>query len=450
VGRTGWAAVAAIGLAGLLAPVPGAAQLEMYGTPGDAIAPWLARARGGVRGAARVDSPWFRDRAGLPDVPPTTPPLFAKPPIVVFFTVDAFRWDLVDSDTYEAELPVLHRLRDEGAYLREARSPSPTTVTSISTIFTGRFYSQLYWTEQTGGGHQKLFPWQDDTSRVEALLNARKVATTLVVSGTGFADKYGLTPGFGEAIGKGSPVGIPAAQITAAVIKRLEKQGEGPLFVYSHYFEPHAPYDRGGKEGTEFERYVKEVKIVDAELDKLLAAVDRLGMKDRFVLIVTADHGEAFGEHGTKEHGTTLYDELIRVPLLIHGAGVTAKRVDARVSGADLGPTILDLFGAPTPAKFLGQSLVPLLRGEAPKLERPVVAESGRSMRSMYYDDDTVLIEDRRLHTTELFDLAKDPGELKNLWSADDAKARQKLDRLHAFFEAHELHRPGYELPYRP
>jgi len=165
----------------------------------------------------------------------------------------------------------------------------------------------------------------------------------------------------------------------------------------------------------------------------------------RGVLIVSADHGEAFGEHQTREHTKTIYEELLRVPLLVRGAGVSHVEVDERVGLVDLGPTILDLFGLPTPATYDGQSLAPFLRGRRAALDRPLLAE-GRLRRALYTDDGLKVIADPRRKLVEVYDLENDPGELENLWDEDPARSDRALGALTAFFAAHAL---GVT-PYKP
>ncbi len=444
------AALSVAAAAAVAVKVPVAVLVEMYKAPSSSLAPFLARIHA-TEGSAHVEGAWYADRRGLPDVPPTKPERQGDV-VVLLLTIDCFRWDLLQDDKYRATLPNLFALRDEGVFFPRARAASPSTVPSLAAVFTGRFYSQLYWSEQKGGGRQRLYPHNDETPRLPALLSRGGVQTSLVMSGTGFAAHYGTTAGFDEYIDKGSPVGIPATKITDHVLARMRRQKEsgGSLFVFSHYFEPHAPYDRAGKEGEPFDRYLREVAIVDAELGRVRAAVDELGWRDRTLLIVTGDHGEAFGEHNTFDHAVSLYDELVRVPLVVWGGGYAPRTVDQLVSIADLGPTILDLNRLPAPASFLGQSLVPLLRGEDVVLERPVVAESGRHVQAMFFPDGYKLLVDRRLGTQELYDLGKDPGELRDLSATEPEVFAEKLARLRAYFEAHAYKREGYQLPYRP
>ncbi|MEZ4306801.1 MAG: sulfatase-like hydrolase/transferase [Polyangiaceae bacterium] len=181
--------------------------------------------------------------------------------------------------------------------------------------------------------------------------------------------------------------------------------------------EPHAPYDRGKRHGTEFERY-PEIGVADAQV--ACVARPRPALPSRAVLIVSADHGEASGEHGTRQHTKTLYDELLRVPLFIRAGRVPARLIDTRVTLADIGPTVLDLFGIDTPPTFMGQSLVLLLKGHLTDLTRPVVAE-GRLPRALF--GDVKVIEDLRRKVVEAYDLTRDPDELDNLFDTADPRA---------------------------
>src|SRR5690606_28869099 len=134
--------------------------------------------------------------------------------------------------------------------------------------------------------------------------------------------------------------------------------------------------------------------------------------------IVSSDHGEAFGEHDTWEHTKTLYDEMIRVPLLVRGPGVVPRVIDEPVTLLDLGPTVLDVFRTPIPAAWAGQSLVPLLAGATGReaeLERPILAE-GRRRRAIVMPDGMKVIVDLRRKLVEAYDLAADPGELDDVW----------------------------------
>jgi arylsulfatase A-like enzyme len=235
--------------------------------------------------------------------------------------------------------------------------------------------------------------------------------------------------------------------VVGALLERLERVGDGPLFAYVHLMEPHAPYDRGRSDGTAYERYLSEIAVADIRIGKVLAALrERCG--DRWVLIVSADHGEAFGEHGSTEHGKTLYEELLHVPLVVVGPRIAPRTVDERVGLVDLGPTILDLFGIASPAAFEGQSLAPLLAGRPASLTRPLLSEA-RLARAVTLPDGLKVIDDPRRKLVEVYDLSADPGETTNIFDLEPARADPPLALLRAFFAARTLRRGGYEPPYK-
>jgi arylsulfatase A-like enzyme len=220
----------------------------------------------------------------------------------------------------------------------------------------------------------------------------------------------------------------------------------GPTFLYLHFLDAHFPYGHGP--GRPFDRYLASLALVDTQVGKLRAALESNGLWQRTIFIVYADHGEAFGEHGLEWHGASLYDELMRVPLLVRIPGRDPAVVHDPVSLIDLGPTILDLMGVATPGNQMGQSLVPLLRGEHPALDRPLVAEA-RLKRSLVLSDGIKIIDDARPRGVEMYDLTADPGETKNLYDEANPDAKRRYDILRTFFDVQTLKRPGYEVPYR-
>jgi arylsulfatase A-like enzyme len=169
---------------------------------------------------------------------------------------------------------------------------------------------------------------------------------------------------------------------------------------------------------------------------------------ERWALFVSADHGEAFGEHETREHAKTLYEELLHVPLLAQSPLFRPREIRERVGLIDLGPTILDLFGVETPATFHGQSLVPLLAGGDTALTRPLIAE-GRLRRALTEPDGLKVIEDLRRKVVEVYDLSSDPGETRNLFDVEPARSDAALAELRAFFAVHAWREGGYEAPYK-
>lgn len=430
-------APAALSLWSLVFPPSNRVRLELSRFSGAVVAPWRARlethfspspaALGQADGSA-----WFRSRKGLPDIPPSSPQLFAKDAIVLLLVIDAARADLTDPK-YEATFPNLTRLRKSSVELTNARSAAPGTAFSITSLFTSRYPVQIEWADVSG----RPFPYRDKSVRFSEILQARGVTTVSLQGMLYFRSAYGILRGFDEEamLDRGSSVLVPA------LMQRLERVGKRPLFAYQHYDDGHSPYTSAGEKATPFEGYLAGLAEVDRQLGRLLDFLDARGLAERTTLIVTADHGEAFGEHGKYFHATTVYDELLRVPLIVRVPGVPPGRRDEPVTLVDLAPTILDGFGFPTPGSYMGQSLVPLLRGQRVALRRPIVAESERGHRAMLFDDGLKLIADDRLHTLELFDLGADPGENENLADSRPADAAERRARLEAFFAARRSRR---------
>jgi len=165
--------------------------------------------------------------------------------------------------------------------------------------------------------------------------------------------------------------------------------------------------------------------------------------------VVLADHGEAFGEHGTTFHSKTLYQELIHVPLIFYGPGIAAKRHDEWVSLIDVAPTLLALYGQAVPPFMMGESLLPSLVGQPqPPRVRPIAAE-GRQRRALVLQEGLKAIEDRRHKTIEAYDLVRDPEELVDLVKQDPVRAAEALSALRSFFAQYAAERDGYRPPYK-
>jgi hypothetical protein len=440
--------VAAVGAALAVVRAPGNQELILLlREPAAVLTPFLAELRPALPASWRIPEgqrAWFQDRSGLPAIPPSSPPL-VKEPVVIMLSIDSFRADVLADPRRQADLPELFRLRDQSTYFATARSAGSSTAPSLSSVFSGKYYSQLYWRLVPGAGPD-VYPDQDPSPRFPELLSAAGIPTVTFDSGGFLLNRFGVVRGFreeqtlktGRAYARGQDV-------MDAALARLDRHAGGPLFLFLHLIDAHSPYTRAGKKDTPFAGYLAELGLVDHELGRLRQALERLHLADRTILVVLSDHGEAFGEHGTTWHGTTLYEELLRVPLMIWTGGGPPRTVSDPVSLIDLGPTVLDLMGVATPAPFMGQSLVPYLRGVHPDLTRPIIAEA-RLMHSLVTPGGIKIIHDTRAQTVEVFDLGRDPGEQTNLFGED---TQDLLGVLRTFFHVHTLRRPDYEVPYR-
>lgn len=418
----------------LIAP-PVQVSFQMMQPPAASMAPFIAQLH--ARPIAPLRTPdevaaLFQATSPPPPKPPSRAALLPPDGAVVLVTIDCLRADLLRGDRHEAALPNLVALRRASADFTAARSPANFTIVALSSMFTGRYESQLAWSERPTPHSRYRTPVLDPSPRVAELL-ADTGVRTVTVSGAEWLDGgSGIVRGFREEVLLGPAEGQARGEdMVDAAIDRVERHASGPLFLYLHLFDAHDPYDRGGVEGTQFERYVRELTLVDRELGRLTRAVDAK-FPGRAAVIVTADHGEAFGEHQTTRHGGTVYDEVVHVPLLVRAPGVTPRAIPDAVSTIDLGPTILDLFRVSTPFTFMSRSLVPLLAGETLPQE-PVAIES-RGYVALVHGGFKILRR-KRYDTIELYDLAADPGEKVNLFREDDPVSAQHMSAMDKFFD---------------
>lgn len=444
-------ALAAALSAFLVVRPPNAVLADMLRATGAVVAPFASRFRTHVKRDANIPPairPWFEKRQGTL---PARPRVLPHDGVVVLLTVDALRADVIMSGKHDAQIPNLAAMRDEGVRFTQARSPGAQTVPVVTGIFTGKYYTQVYW---SGGTAKHGWSADDDSVRFPELLQQAGVTTVTMPTLPEVQSVHGTVRGFTEdkAAWKRVPrEPSPFAEAVATKIKRrLDRAGAegGPLFLYAHFADAHAPYTRGGTDCAPFACYVREVAMIDAAIGQIREVLQGSAFSSRSVLIVSADHGEAFGEHGQRYHATTLYDELLRVPLLMTGPGFAARAVDTPVTLLDLGPTILEMYGLPVPAAFMGQSLVRLLRNEPDTLTRPIAADSGRLMQALVFADNIKIVRSNRNHTVEMYDLNRDPGEERSIFeSAPDAEDR--LAVIDALFDANAFKKPGYTAPYR-
>jgi arylsulfatase A-like enzyme len=382
---------------------------------------------------------------------PMTQPLLTAPPLVVLLTIDAVRADLLADPARAPQLPTLTRLTGEGAYFSQARAPGSQTAVTLTATFAGKHASELAWAAHGTGDFRHQYAASDATPRWPQWLSARGVDTFKVVSLAFLANAFGVAPGFAEerSVNRGK-AHAPGTRVIEPLLERLQAAAAStqPCFVYAHLTEPHEPYDRGTlKTGPAFERYVSEVALADTLLGRIVELLESPRLAGRALLVVTSDHGEAFGEHGTHEHSKTLYDELLRVPLVFWGKSVVPRTLTQPVSLIDLGPTLLELFGAETADGLAGQSLVPLLAGRDVTLTRPIIAE-GRLRRALVLGSRKVIV-DERVHTLEAYDLARDPGELHNLYDTQPERFAGMFAALQAYFDARAYRATGYERKFR-
>lgn len=377
-------------------------------------------------------SAWFKPRHDLPPVPATTLAGAPSKPIIVLLTVDAVRSDVLEGPKVDDKMvPHLLEMREHSLRFERVWAGSSYTQASLRALFAGAHYLQ-----HPGPKAEKLR--KEQGQRVEwvpraylaDVLEQHGVATVNLLTHKALGQDGTICRGFGKEVKLTKHA--PSEEVVAEVLKQLDAQPRGPFFMYSHILDPHAPYNRGGTKGSQKERYLAEVSVVDAAIGKLRHGIRERNLQDRTYLFVTSDHGEAFGEHGHYFHATTLYEEMIRIPMFLEGPGIEPRMVPRAVSLIDLGPTILSLFGIDTPGYFMGESLVAFMHGEDPMLTRPIAIDTGKGLRAMLFENRYKAMVDLRRGTEELYDLLKDPSERHNLVARADAQ--KYLDRMETFF----------------
>ncbi len=207
--------------------------------------------------------------------------------------------------------------------------------------------------------------------------------------------------------------------VNRRILRWIRRNARRDFFVWVHYFDLHYPYE--GEAG-----YERRVTFVDGLVGQLVDQVVSLGLGERTVWIVSSDHGEAFGEHGHYRHKNAgLYDETIRVPLLMSGGPLPrGQRVGAQVRTIDLAPTILDLFHLSVPPQYQGGSLLPWIRGERadhlPALSYGYPTDRGsKCLRTGEWK--YICHRDGR---DELYCLVEDPAERHNRISDEAVRVR--------------------------
>lgn len=386
--------------------------------------------------------PWFESRTIRADVLPSDARLAPENPIVLLITIDALRMELLTPE-HRAVAPNLQGLAAQSVSFRQARSFGSDTRFSLGALFTGRYLSQTKWTWRS-----RLRPTLEDDLelRLPELIKRGRIRTVTGISLPNMlVSRIGIVRGFQEQYVKREDDGKPGTEeVIDHAIERLKRQDGKSLFYFTHLIDPHAPYYRHGKKKppTEYEAYLGEVTFADLHLGRLMRAITELGLEERTVLIVTSDHGEAFGEHGLLRHNKPLYEVMVHVPMLVRVPGVSPKAIDAHVSLMDIGPTVLDLFGLSTPGNFMGESLVPLLAGEPPPPHRPIFMERPTDMALLFADGIKVLLRTRP-DSEEIYDVLRDPDEEEDLRESLGDEGDHRVALTRAYHAAHRTRNGG-------
>lgn len=376
-------------------------------------------------------------------------PADARPPVrnLVIVTLDTTRADRLSAYGYmSAVQPNLDRLAREGVVFDHAVTVAPMTLPAHASLFTGLLPP-----------HHGVRDNADEalTASVETLaerLSARGFRTGAFVGSIVLSPDRGLAQGFDrydggvwDDVNPGLPGQRRADAVVGAALEWLQDAGDAPFFLWAHLYDAHRPYDPPSPHDEAIEPYVGEIGFADAQLGRLLAALDARGRLDDTVIAVLADHGESLGDHGELNHGIFIYESVVRIPWFLRVPGLAPARVLDAVSIVDLMPTVLGLLGAP-PIATDGRDLMPMLRGEDGAAELPVYAESLYPIRLGWSGLQSVRVGRFKLIQAprpELYDLWNDPFEERNLHAERPGLARALFEQMEVLTEADRPTGPG-------
>jgi choline-sulfatase len=384
---------------------------------------------------------------------------------VIIISIDTLRADHLSAYGYPRRTsPNLDGLARESTLFLNCSAQSSWTASSVGSLFTS-----LYPEQHGSFGKDRVILPAENVTLAEVLRDAGYY-TAAFSSSPFIHPDFGFGQGFKEF---GFDPTENAGSLNELVLAWLGKRARtaGPFFLYVMYFDPHFSYsppppyrelfrdgpdgkplwdpahvtridnlfDLNATVGRETFEYLKseydgEIAYADAEVGRLLRALKDAGVLDRAIVVLTADHGEEFLEHGGFGHGNTLYQEVLHVPLLVRAPGFAPGAVRSEpVRQIDVMPTLLEMLRVPLPRPVEGRSL--LTEGLA---GRPVFSacrhlfHEGEVMRSLIAGGRKIILTEHP-DKVELYDLAADPEEQRNLAREDPEMLKQMTDALIGF-----------------
>src|SRR5262245_47750054 len=361
-------------------------------------------------------------------------------PIVVI-SIDTLRADHLPAYGYaKVKTPAIDALAADGVVFERAYSHAPQTLPAHVSLLSGRLPFEHGVRDNVG------FAVKENERLLPQLLRERGYATAGVASAFVLRKDTGIGRGFDYFDAEMPPAALDAAigqvQRDGLQSETLAEHWLGSntsrSFLFLHIYEPHKPYSPPERY-AEYAPYDGEVAYSDEIVGKFIRYLKSHQLYDRSTIVLLSDHGEGLGDHGEQEHGLFVYDEAVRVPLIIkqEGNAGAGRRVADLVQHIDLVPTILDLVKAPVPGNLRGRSLKALLDGTGRLPETSVYSEALYARYHFGWSELVALTDARyryiKAPREELYDLQTDPHERQNL-AADRTQARQALrgalDRL--------------------
>ena len=338
---------------------------------------------------------------------------------VILITIDTLRADQPWTGYARFATPALSSFADRSLVYTRAWSVANTTGPSLAGLLASRYPSELERDDCPLAG----FTLEDGLADV---LSRNRVWTAAAHGHPYFASEAAPKRGFqawrtvknvlGRRASAGAVTGPDVTDIATQLLDSAPK--DRPAFIWVHYVDPHHTYvahpDFPPSDHPARGPYDGEVAFTDHQVGRLLARIGASEEGARTAIILTADHGEAFGEHGVWRHGTSVYDEEVRIPLLIYVPGLEHSRTDLAVSAIDIAPTIAGLLSISAPSNWRGRSLVP----PGPSTAHAVIVDApalinAPERRAVVLDGRYKVVQSNG--TVAVFDLQTDPAERQPL-----------------------------------
>jgi arylsulfatase A-like enzyme len=372
-----------------------------------------------------------------PRVYAAVPESVPQGPNVILLTLDALRADHVSSYGYSRPTtPRLDELARDGIRFDNGWAHAPSTRYSVPAILTGRYPStiavnndpRVHWPPQVLPENRMLAEMMKD-------LGYRTAAT---LSYHYFEPGWGLNQGFDDydyhlytlhSVG-GDPAatsGTSSKQLADLDIDWLRAHKDQRFFLWSHYYDTHFRFERHPDlpetdfGGDEIALYDGEIRYTDHQIGRVFDELKALGLWEKTIIIVTADHGDGFGEHGipvARRHGYHLYRTETKVPILIRVPGLAPRVVETPIGHVDLIPTLLNLLrrSPSEEPQLFGESLVGAMLGDESKKDERVIYqevwfEGPTSLKALVTRGWHLIRNLVPTDTTELYDLVHDPAE---------------------------------------
>jgi arylsulfatase A-like enzyme/thioredoxin-like negative regulator of GroEL len=389
-------------------------------------------------------------------------------PNVILITIDTTRADRMGfMGSTKGLTPNLDALAKQGIVFTRAYSQVPLTSPSHVAILSGT-YPQFNHVNDFGMPLAKAIPY------LPQVLHDHGYKTAAFVGSVILDPKSGAVPGFERGFDtyaadfsatkarsdRYQTLEHRGGDVVAEALTWLKDNSRGPTFLWIHLFDPHAPYDppEPFKSRYASSPYDGEIAYADSALGNFFDGLKKRGLFDAALIAVMADHGEAFGEHGERNHGIFLYDETIHVPLVFKmpAEKYAGKRIEDRARLVDVAPTILASLFIPSPKTMQGESLLPLIKpaATAKVADRTAYSETDypyrdfgwSSLRSLRTGKYLVVEAPRK----ELYDEAADPQSTHDIASTAPAITQTLMANLDQFRQKTASSGKGQEVAATP